>query len=268
MRIEHRPILLFDGTSPVSYVHAQTEIGIEQTRKTMLGFISDKGYTPEQTIMLTPYAGCLQDIAVIDAQGRIKSFLTNQDLKNPFQYYEIQPHDQTNALSTEGVFTFSDFLLLLKTGDCFSMLITADTQIGPCCGVVHAGRRPIFNNISLSWVEPLTELCNSPEKIEVTISPGLQAHHHYINPGETDPLTGTYEDYQGRFKNFCWIDDLGNLHLDIMAYLVTGLSKHGVQVHSTVVDSYDLHALGKGFSHRFATENGVPNNRNITAIHL
>lgn len=264
----HKVRLWFEGSIDLQYAAVPDEEK-PAIRQTMLELIQEMGYTPETSILVNPFPGAKPLIRMLDADEHIRT-LEGTICPQVFSYSETQKYDDTNVLAVEGLFTFADYLLLMKPGDCFALLIAAKTKRGPCCGIVHAGRRPVVVGASEAWIQPLIEMCESPDDIDVTITPGLQASHHTLSLDYVDHITGlTCEEHQERFGTFAWKTG-DKIHLDIEGYMTAKLREAGIHnIHSSGLDTYELHEQGRGSSRRYATEHGIMRRTgNMCAIHF
>lgn len=256
-----------DGSVPYQYGSRPPEVK-HSIAKTIEQHITYLGYTPETTVFVTPHASCAQKVLVLDAQARLTN-LALQPEPTPLKYYDLQPYDQTNIVESEGLFTFSDFLLMTKPGDCFFMLVIAKTRLGRCIGMVHAGRKQILRGVSLSWIQPLLNICEQPSDIKVVITPGLQRAHHTIKADYADEEFGSVHDLERFFGSYAYQIDNGGIAIDSEAYLADSLKAAGItNVLTTGIDTYEQQAKGCGYSSRYCRENGIEKIGNICFMHF
>jgi copper oxidase (laccase) domain-containing protein len=207
-------------------------------------------------------------VLILDEKGRLSN-LAFQPEAAPLKYCDLQPDDQTNIVECEGLFTFTDYLLMAKPGDCFFMLVMANTKRGRCIGMVHAGRKQILRGVSLSWVQPLLNICEQPSDIRVVITPGLQRAHHTIKADYTSEEFGTVHDLQRFFGNYSYPVENGGIAIDSEAYLADALKTAGItNVLTTGIDTYEQQAKGSGCSSRYCRENSIEKTGNICFIHF
>lgn len=256
-----------DGSLPYQYGTRPPEVR-KSIARTIEEHIEELGYTPEQTIFVTPHASCAQKVLVLDENDRL-SDLALQPVHAPVTYCDLQPDDQTNIVESEGLFTFSDYLLMTKPGDCFFMLVMANTKRGRCIGMVHSGRKQIMRGVSESWIQPLLSICESPMDIQVVITPGLQKAHHTIKADYDDKEFGTVADLQNFFGKHAYPADNGGIAIDSETYLVDALNTAGIQnVLTTGIDTYEEQAKGSGYSSRYCRERGLEKIGNICFMHF
>lgn len=259
----------FWGMNRTGYQYEYRDpVDIEAIKNSILGHITYFGYTPEQTIFLAPYSAGPQHILLLNTDDKLTD-ISGQAIRNPLRHNSVQRFDSTNVLEGEGFFCFQDYLLLTKPGDCFFQVVHANTRTGPCVGLVHSGRQPVMSGLSLSWVDPLIALCDSPDQISVVITPGLQKEHHVLKADYAHPKFGTNADIKAYFGDKASFLGDGSLCIDLESYLCAELSKKGIRkVQASGEDTYVFHEKGLGHSRRYTTEHGCPRNSNICFAHM
>ncbi len=228
------------------------------------------GYKPDEVILVNSHPSCIPGIVYIDNTDRITIETIGQP---PLHYlgenYSIHPWDNTNTLEFEGVFTFKDYLLMMKPGDCFCLLITAQTNQGPCIGIVHASRKAVLSGITFSWIPKLLAECdNDPSKISIVIPPGLQQANHVLQPEYVSQEGESIDTIKAKLGDYC-LKDTDGWHLDIENYLLARLNKHGIiNITCSNQDTYSLHAMGCGYSRRRALQTQERRVGNMVALWL
>ncbi|PIR62998.1 MAG: hypothetical protein COU65_00200 [Candidatus Pacebacteria bacterium CG10_big_fil_rev_8_21_14_0_10_42_12] len=256
----------FSGETPRNYNGAKDPEEKVAIASDIARIIHNLGYSKERTIFVNSFPGCQKKVVFLTRDERLVD-LDWGNISTASRFCAIQEYDETNRIEVEGIISFADYLLMMKPGDCFSLLINANTKLGPCCGIVHAGRKQVIRGTSFSWVQSLIDICNNPSDISVMISPGLQAPNHVICPDFHDDEFGTVMDLQRIFGEFATQLENG-ISLDIEGYLIRQLSQYGINVSGTGICTYDSHKNGTGYSYRYRAKHGGQAMGNLAMAHL
>jgi len=149
----------------------------------------------------------------------------------------------------------------ILTADCTPILL-ADSEAG-IIAAAHAGWRGAVSGIAEATVDAMVSLGARPDRITAAIGPTISADNYEVGPEWAAELLRHHRDAANRLSR----PEGGREHFDLPGFVFDHLIGAGVGV----VDDLRLctyAAPKKYFSHRWATQKGIPTGRQLSVIGL
>lgn len=220
-------------------------------------------YRRKQEFLKINNFGLLKNTVHMDLEHKDRIFTLNKKSYAKLEHHRYGAKVKCDCLlSTESGFTIS-----ITTADCIDTIISAKKPDGKFIkGIIHTGWRGVNIGLAKKVIKHLTEKYKVKLKdIHLGILPSILKYNNRMEFLGEDFDKKKWGDFISEEDGVFYIDQMGFV---LHQFLNAGVPSENIELYD--IDTYDAHARGETFSHKYYLEHdkakGVPEGRFMLAI--